>query len=339
MSSQRKDEFITLEHGSGGILSRELVESVIYPKLKSKMYPALNDATPFSLDGKGLMTTDTYTVNPPFFPGGDIGKLAVYGSGNDIAVSGGRPRMFSMGMVIEEGFPLPDLEGILESISSALEETDTAVITGDTKVVPRGKGGQIYINTSCIGELIAHPPLDPGRIVPGDKIIVSGPVGSHGAAVLAARERMSAGSSLVSDAASLFPLCEALFPLKEKIRFIRDATRGGVAAVMNEIISGRAVGIHADEERFPVLDEVASFTQILGLNPLEIANEGVLIAVIAGDAAEDAVEKLHRFPLGSHAALVGEITEQNPGKVVLTTRIGGRRFLGYPRGLLLPRIC
>jgi hydrogenase expression/formation protein HypE len=340
------DGKITLEHGSGGALSRELVENVIYPRLKNSFYGELTDAATLLLGRRGkeagpdlLFTTDTYTVQPYFFPGGDIGKLAVYGTCNDLAVSGGRPKYLSVGMVLEEGFPVADLERIADSIGAAAAETGTAVVTGDTKVVPRGRGGGIYINTSGIGERAAPVPLSAGRIIPGDKVICSGPVGSHGIALLAARERLSAGKAPVSDAAPLYPLCAELFGFGGELRFIRDATRGGAAAVCNEIVSGRNFGMRVEEERFPVLDNVRALAGILGLNPLEVANEGVFIAVVASASADGAAEKLRSLPGGSAAVCVGEVTEEHPGKVVLTTEIGGRRILGFPRGLLLPRIC
>lgn len=341
------DRQIKLEHGSGGALSRELVETVIYPRLKNKLYGELTDAASLvpGRSGTGgavpemLFTTDTYTVQPYFFPGGDIGKLSVYGTCNDLAVSGGRPRYLSIGMVLEEGFSIADLERIADSIGAAAEETGTSVVTGDTKVVPRGRGGGIYINSSGIGEQAVSVSLSAGRILPEDKVICSGPVGSHGIALLAAREKLTTGAAPVSDAAPLYPLCKELFSFGGGLRFIRDATRGGAAAVCNEIVSGRNFGIRLQEERFPVLEEVRALAGILGLNPLEVANEGVFIAVLAPAAADEAVQKLHAVPGGSAAACIGEITEEHPGKVVLITEIGGRRVLGFPRGLLLPRIC
>lgn len=330
---------ITLEHGSGGALSRELIENYIYPRFQSDVYSALSDAALLETAGKTLFTTDTYTVQPYIFPGGDIGKLAVCGTCNDLAVSGGKPRFLSMGMVLEEGFPLPDLEVVLDSAAASCGEIGVKVVTGDTKVVPKGKGGSIYINTAGIGELEAEVVPDCGRVVPGDKVVVSGPVGSHGIALLSAREDLPLTSPLNSDTASLYPLCKELFCLGEGLRFIRDATRGGVAAVCNEIVSGAGFGMELKETSFPVLKEVSALSEILGLNPLEVANEGVFIAVLAPEVLDDGMERLRAFPAGKHAACVGTITEDYRGKVVLTTAIGGRRTLGFPRGLLLPRIC
>lgn len=331
---------IQLEHGSGGALSRQLVEDLLYPRIKNRDYPELTDAALLRMRGRDfLFTTDTYTIQPYIFPGGNIGSLAVYGTCNDLAVSGGCPRYLSVGMVLEEGFPLADLEIIADSIRAASEETEISVVTGDTKVVPRGRGGGIYINTSGIGEPAASVPLSLNRILPGDKVICSGPVGTHGIALLAAREGLLPEASLASDAAPLFPLCKKLFELGEGLRFIRDATRGGAASVCNEMVSGREIGIELEEELFPVLPEVRSLAEILGLNPLEVANEGVFISVVSGPSASEALELLRSLRPGEHAACVGTVTEEHPGKVVLTTPVGGRRILGFPRGLLLPRIC
>ncbi len=331
--------FIRLEHGSGGALSRELVEELIYPILKSDTYTELNDAACISAKGDLLYTTDTYVIDPPFFPGGDIGKLAVFGTCNDLAVSGGKPDFLSVGLVLEEGFPLDQLKKILRSASSAAGENGVSILTGDTKVVPQGKGGGIFINTSGIGERRFPGDLSVSRITPGDRIIVSGPVGSHGITVLAAREHLSVGNRLESDCAFLFPLCESLYPLGKGLRFMRDATRGGLSAILNEIVSQAPFGIEAEEVNIPVLDPVRSVSDILGLNPLDVANEGVFVAVVAPDAANSAIEKLSRFETGKRAAVIGRVIEDHAGKVVLGTEIGGTRILDFPRGLLLPRIC
>ncbi len=340
MSGKNNEGVVQLEHGSGGALSRELVENILYPRLKNPDYPELTDASMLRASGtEFFFTTDTYTVQPYIFPGGDIGSLAVYGTCNDLAVSGGRPRYLSVGMVLEEGLPLSDLETIADSIREASKTVKVRVVTGDTKVVPRGKGGGIYINTSGIGEPVAAHVLSLEHIVPGDRVIVSGPVGSHGIALLAARENLHPGAGLSSDAASLFPLCERLCTLGKDLRFMRDATRGGVAAVCNEIVSRRGIGMDLEEEAFPLLPEVRSLARILGLNPLEVANEGVLVAVVAADAEEKALTLMRSLPLGENAASVGRISGEYPEKVILITAVGGRRILGNPRGLLLPRIC
>lgn len=330
---------VMLEHGSGGALSRELVDELIYPAFRSDAYPELTDSTRFALAGTGCLTTDSYTVDPLFFPGGDIGRLAVFGTCNDLAVAGAKPRFLSLGLIIEEGFAITDLKRILHSVSQAAGEAQVVVVTGDTKVVPKGRGGGIYLNTSGIGELVAHAPLGPHVIRPGDAVIVSGPVGAHGIAVMAARERLSVGAQISSDCAFLFPLCSPLLELGAELRFMRDATRGGIASVLNEAVAGSDAGIDLVEEHFPIDEAVRTVAEILGLYPLEIANEGVFIAVVSESSAARAVEALHAHPLGVRASIVGNVVSSHPGTVVLETEVGGKRILDFPHGLLLPRIC
>jgi hydrogenase expression/formation protein HypE len=332
-------ELITLEHGSGGALSRELTERIIYPCFQGPEYPELADATGFSIEGRALLTTDTYVVDPPFFPGGDIGRLAVFGTCNDLAVCGATPQYLSLGLVIEEGFAIADLVRILRSARAAADEAGVRIITGDTKVVPGGKGGGIFINTAGVGK--ASPDLDlrAARVQPGDRVLVTAAVGAHGLAILAARESLSIGAALHSDCADLYPLCAALGRLGPELRWMRDATRGGVAAVLNELTRGSTVGLEIEEEALPVEGPVAAAADLLGLSPLEIANEGVLVAVVAEPKLERALELLRAHPLGRNACGVGKVTAEHPGRVILQTAIGGRRILDLPRGLLLPRIC
>jgi hydrogenase expression/formation protein HypE len=333
------DEHIRLEHGSGGVLSRELVEQVIYPALRSAAYPALTDGTDIVCTSSMCMTTDTYVVDPPFFPGGDIGKLAVFGTCNDLAVSGAKPLYISLGFVLEEGFQTADLSRALNSIVEAAGEAGVAIVTGDTKVVPSGKGGGIYINSTGIGEKRFSGSLDPAGFCIGDVIILSGPVGAHGIAVMGAREGLPVGKSLMSDCANLFPLCEELYSLNGALRFLRDATRGGVAAVLNEIVSGLPLGVLIRESDIPVNPDVEAAADILGLNSLEVANEGVFIAVVASEAAESAIRLITRHTIGEKAAVIGSFLDGPPGRVFIETKIGGKRILDLPRGLLLPRIC
>lgn len=335
---------IRLEHGSGGALSRELVESVIYPAFRSEAYPELSDAGPIAPGAELLMTTDGYVVDPPFFPGGDIGRLAVFGTCNDLAVSGAEPVCMSLALIIEEGFPLDDLRRIVQSAAEAARAARVRVVTGDTKVVPKGTGGGVYITTTGIGRRVAPRALSTSRIRPGDSLIVSGPIGAHGLAILTARESLPVGSGLLSDTALLFPLASGLCSLGDSTRFMRDATRGGVAAVLNEIAGAGASdgigwGIEVDEESFPVSPEVRTVSELLGLNPLEIANEGVLVAVVAQSVPQHALKILHGLPGGRAACVVGRVSARHPGTVMMRTRIGGTRLLDYPRGLLLPRIC
>ena len=331
--------FVRLEHGSGGALSRELVEQVIHPFFRGASYEELADAAPFTLGGPGRITTDSYVVDPPFFPGGNIGSLAVIGTCNDLAVSGASPVCLTLGLVIEEGFAMASLEAALEGAAAAAAEARVPVVTGDTKVVPTGKGGGLFINTTGVGELRFAPGISARRIEPGDRVLVSAPVGAHGIAVLAAREKLSVGADLRSDCALLYPLCAALFGLAADLRFLRDATRGGLAAVLNEIARDAGLALEVDEGAVPVDPAVASVADLLGLDPLEIANEGVLVAVVAARSAERALAALRGHALGSRAAIVGEVKAERTGRVTLATRVGGRRILDFPRGILLPRIC
>jgi hydrogenase expression/formation protein HypE len=335
---------IRLEHGSGGALSRQLVEEVIYPLFSSDAYAELSDAGAVSPGSDLVVTTDGYVVDPPFFPGGDIGRLAVFGTCNDLAVSGARPLCMALALVIEEGFPMADLCRLLASAAAAAGEAGVRVVTGDTKVVPRGAGGGVYITTTAVGRRLSSHPLSPSKIREGDRVLVSGPVGSHGLAILAARESLPVGAGLRSDAALLFPLAAGLVGLGPSLRFMRDATRGGVAAVLNEAASppaprSAAWGIEVDEDAFPVLPEVRTAAALLGLSPLEVANEGVLVAVVDSGVEAAALGALRAHPLGRLSAAVGTVTSSRPGAVVLRTGIGGRRILDFPRGLLLPRIC
>ncbi|MBE3063922.1 MAG: hydrogenase expression/formation protein HypE [Spirochaetes bacterium] len=340
----RDTGFIRLEHGSGGALSRELIETVIYPAFRSDAYPELSDAGPIAPGADLLVTTDGYVVDPPFFPGGDIGRLAVFGTCNDLAVSAAEPVCLALALIIEEGFPLDDLRRVIQSAAEAARAARVRVVTGDTKVVPRGTGGGVYITTTGIGRRILPHSLSVSRIGEGDTVIVSGPIGAHGLAILAARESLPVGSGLLSDTALLFPLASGLCSLGGSLRFMRDATRGGVAAVLNEIAGsgasdGLGWGIEVDEESFPVSPEVRTVSDLLGLNPLEVANEGVLVAVVANSALQEALAILHALPGGRAASMVGRVSARNPRTVTMRTRMGGTRVLDYPRGLLLPRIC
>ncbi len=333
------EPLIRLEHGSGGALSRDLVESIVYPAFASDAYPELSDASPLEPGSDLLLTTDGYVVDPPFFPGGDIGKLCVFGTCNDLAVCGARPLSLSLAMTLEEGVPIPLVQRALASAASAAQEAGARIVTGDTKVVPRGKGGGLFFTTAGVGRRVFPHPLSPSRVRPGDVVIVSGPLGAHGVTILAARESLPVGTTLHSDAASLYPLASALFPLGESLRFMRDATRGGVSAVLNEAAGGASWGLEVEEDGFPVDPDVKAVCDLLGLNPLEIANEGVLVAIVAGEASAKALEAMQSLPLGRKARLVGKATTENAGRVTMVTSIGGRRLLDFPRGLLLPRIC
>lgn len=338
MGSENAD-VVRLEHGSGGAAARELVETVIWPRFRGPRYSELADAALLRLSGEILFTTDSYVVDPLFFPGGDIGRLAVFGTCNDISVCGGEPRFLSLALVIEEGLPRGELEAVLDSVAAAAAEARVEVVTGDTKVVPAGRGGRLFAAASGIGARVFPHELSPSRIRPGDRVLVSGPLGAHGLAVLAAREHLPVGAPVRSDCALLHPMCERLFDLGEGLRFARDATRGGLAAVLNEACSGLPFGMLIDEAAIPVDANVAAAAAILGLDPLEVANEGVLVAVAAPECADQALGLLRSTAVGRLASIVGAVAAERAGRVVLETRAGGRRFLDFPRGLLLPRIC
>jgi hydrogenase expression/formation protein HypE len=330
---------IKLEHGSGGALSRDLVESVIHPLFRGDAYPELLDAGPVEPGSDLLLTTDGYVVDPPFFPGGDIGRLSVFGTCNDLSVCGALPLSLSLSLIIEEGFGMEELRRALESVAAAASQAGVRVVTGDTKVVPRGRGGGLFMTTAGLGRREFLHGLSPARIREGDSVIVSGPVGAHGLTVLAARESLPVGEGLRSDMACLHPAVRLLFPLGERLRFMRDATRGGVAAVLNEAVHGTALGLEVQETAFPVSEDVLAVSSLLGVNPLETANEGVFVAFVAPDAEAEALAALASHPLGREARCVGHVSKKNPRSVILTTRIGGRRVMDFPRGLLLPRIC
>lgn len=333
------DATIRLEHGSGGALSRDLVDELIFPRFRGANYRRLSDATVVEGITRPCFTTDSFVVDPPFFPGSDIGRLAVFGTCNDLAVSGARPVAISLGVILEEGFAVGDFERVLDSVAGACEEAGVGVVTGDTKVVPRGSGGGIYLNTAGLGEMTCAASLDPAGMEVGDRLILSGPIGSHGIAVLAAREGLPVGRTVVSDCANLFPACDRLYALGDHLKIMRDATRGGVAAVTNELVEDTELSFSIDEASTPVQGEVAAAAGTLGLSPLEIANEGVFLAVVSADRADEAIMLLREVAPCDSARIVGEVRKEPAGRVVLETRIGGRRLVDYPRGLLLPRIC
>ncbi len=325
-------------HGSGGRLMNDLINNTIRSRFGTDALQ-LDDAAVLDLPaGRIAFTTDTFTITPVFFPGGDIGRLAVNGTVNDLAVMGAVPRAMSCGLIIEEGFPLENLEKILDSMAREAEKAGVRIVTGDTKVVPHGKADGIFINTSGIGVFEEAPVR--GEIRPGDRIIISGTIGDHGMAVMATRQNLSFAGNLRSDCAHLNHLIAAV--LKEHrgdIRFMRDPTRGGVASVLNEIVSCVRVSAMLAEEDLPVTEEVRGLSEILGIEPLYSANEGKVLMVADPAAAESIVGIMRSMEHGEHAAIIGEINEEFPGKAYLATSIGGRRILPLLTEEQLPRIC
>lgn len=335
-----KNDLILLGHGSGGRLSHQLLDELIIPALSGAVPGGGNDAALLSVGGAKLaFTTDSYVVDPIFFPGGDIGSLAVNGTVNDLSMMGARPLHLSVGLIIEEGFSRSDLAKILSSMRQAADRAGVTVVTGDTKVVPRGKADRIFINTAGIGVLEHSLAIDGSRAKPGDRIIVSGTIGDHGITVLAAREGLELTSAVQSDCAPLNELVTGLLEEGERLHVLRDPTRGGVATTLKEIALQSDVTITLREDALPQREEVKGVCAILGLDPLYVANEGKLLAFVAPEAAESALARLKAHPLGADAAIIGEVTAAGGGKVVMQTAVGGMRGVEMLAGEQLPRIC
>lgn len=331
------DEIITLDYGSGGKKTSRLIESMIVPSLSNPVLNELGDGAILPGWERLVFSTDSFVVDPIFFPGGDIGKLSVCGTVNDIAVCGGVPRFLSCAFIIEEGMKLSELERIVASIGEYCEKAGVQVVTGDTKVVEKGRGDGIYINTAGIG-VLKYPGLTPRAIRPGDTVIVSGTVGDHGTAVMLARNGMLRGD-IRSDCAPLNALTEAILSAGAGVRVLRDPTRGGVATTLNEFVEGSGVGIELDEDAIPVRGEVRAACDMLGLDPMYCANEGKLLCVVDPDGAETVLSAMRRTDEGADAAIIGTVTERYPGRVVMRTGLGGSRILQKLTGAQLPRIC
>ena len=331
---------ILLAHGSGGKATHQLIDDVLVPRLENSFLKELTDSALLPVaDGNILFTTDGYVVDPPFFPGGDIGKLAVNGTVNDLAVCGGKPLYVSLALIIEEGFPLDNLDAIIQSVADAASEAGVKIVTGDTKVVGHGSADKIFITTSGIAVLHPYTSLSIKNIRPGDKIILSGSIGDHGIAVMLEREGLELKSNIISDTAPLHKMAEEMLQERSAIRFMRDPTRGGIATTLNEISLQSQLGVIIYETAIPIKSEVAGASEILGLDPLYIANEGKLIAIVDPGQADKILSIMQRNRYGCDAAIIGTMTEDFPGKVILKTRIGGSRIVDMLAGEQLPRIC
>lgn len=325
-------------HGGGGKLSEELVEHLFRPAFDSQ--GEMCDAAVFEVNaGRLAYSTDSYVVHPLFFPGGDIGKLAVHGTVNDLAMMGATPLVMSVGFILEEGFELEALGRIAQSMGEAAHRCGVKIVTGDTKVVDRGHGHGVYINTSGIGCLPQGRKLGPERARGGDAILVSGPLGNHGMAIMSLREGLEFESTIESDTACLSPLVELLMENPEQVRVLRDPTRGGLASSLNEIAKSSGVGMMLEERRLPVDPDVKGACEFLGLDPLYVANEGKLVAIVAPEAADGLLARLLSHPLGRGAARIGYCTEERSGMVALKTAFGGTRVVDTQVGEQLPRIC
>lgn len=331
------DEIISLDYGSGGKKTARLIEKLILPRLDNPALRELGDGAIVDGGEKLVFSTDSFVVSPLFFPGGDIGKLSVCGTVNDLSMCGAEPKFLSCSFIVEEGFPFSQLERIVASMAAQCEKAGVQIVTGDTKVVEKGRGDGIYINTAGIG-VLRHPGLSPGNIRPGDKVLVSGFVGDHGTAVMLARNRMMQGE-IASDCAALNGLTEAILTAAPGVRVLRDPTRGGVATTLNEFVEGTALGIELEEAWIPVRPQVQAACDMLGLDPLYCANEGKLLAVAAPADADKVLAAMKNHELGTDAAIVGEVTERYPGKLTLRTAFGGSRVLQKLSGAQLPRIC
>jgi hydrogenase expression/formation protein HypE len=336
-----KSDVILLGHGSGGKLSHQLLDDLIVPILSGVDQRDQNDAAVLAEQrGRLAFTTDSYVVDPIFFPGGNIGDLAIHGTVNDLAMAGATPLAISVGLILEEGLEVSELRRILESMRAAAGEASVAIVTGDTKVVPRGKADKIFINTSGIGVIEHDLEISGNNAQAGDKILINGTIGDHGMAVLACREGLELESSIVTDSAPLNGMVNELIEgLGEQLHTLRDPTRGGVATTLKEIALQSQVEITLDEAALPINPSVGGACAILGLDPLFVANEGKLLAFVAGEVADQALAILQRHPHGEQAAIIGEVTATAPGKVRLKTAIGGLRAIEMLAGEQLPRIC
>ncbi len=319
----------------------DLIDGLFRPAFANPLLDQRNDQAIFPVrSGRLALTTDSFVISPLFFPGGNIGSLAVHGTVNDLAMGGAEPLYLTAGFVLEEGFPLADLARIVEAMGAAARDAGVAIVTGDTKVVERGKGDGVFINTAGVGRVRDDTTLaaDTGR--PGDKIVVSGTIGDHGVAIMSQRAGLAFETTLESDSASLHGLVAAMLDAAgPAVRTLRDPTRGGVAATLNELAQCAGVGIRVDEDALPIREAVRGASELLGLDPLNVANEGKLIAVVAADAADAVVTALRSQPLGAEAAVIGEVVDDSLRLVRMRTRIGGERVVDWLHGEQLPRIC
>jgi hydrogenase expression/formation protein HypE len=331
---------VLLGHGSGGRLSAELLQKVFLPALQNPALNSLNDQALVSVDGVRLaFTTDSFVVKPLFFPGGDIGSLAVNGTINDLAMGGAEPFYLSAAFILEEGLPLETLQRIVASLAKAAQEAGVAVVTGDTKVVERGKGDGLFINTSGIGRVLPGINLSADQARPGDTIILNGSIGDHGITILSQREGLEFESPIVSDCAALHTLTAAMLEASPAIRCMRDPTRGGLSSALNEIAAQSRVGMELDESTIPIQEAVRGACELLGLDPLYVANEGKLVAIVDSGQAERIVAAMRAHPLGKQARIIGRVTQANPGLVIMRTSLGTTRIVDMLAGDQLPRIC
>lgn len=333
-------DVITLGHGSGGLLTHKLLQSGVFDILKNDLLDQQHDGASFELNGKVAFSSDSYVITPAFFPGGNIGELAINGTVNDLAMCGAIPQYLSLAFIIEEGLPMTEFWEILSAIKGAAEKANIRIVTGDTKVVEKGKGDKIFINTSGIGKIHPKASIHHNRIEAGDKVIISGNIATHGIAIMSVRKGLEFETSIESDTANLNHTVEKLIDrFGTDIKFLRDPTRGGVASVLNEIAELTQLGFELDQKNIPVDEQVEGACEMLGLDALYVANEGLFIAVVKPAIADEFLSLLRNDENGTNAAIIGEAGNEHPGKVLLKSRIGGRRVVNYLTGEQLPRIC
>ncbi|HEX4119465.1 MAG TPA: hydrogenase expression/formation protein HypE [Verrucomicrobiae bacterium] len=331
---------IVLAHGSGGKLTHQLIQRMLLPQFRNELLEPLHDGAVFSVNGVNLaFSTDSFVVNPIFFPGGDIGKLAICGTVNDLAMCGAKPLYLSAGFILEEGLRMEDFRRVVESMKQTAAEAGVLLVTGDTKVVDRGKGDKIFINTSGIGVVEAGVRIGPGRAEVGDKIIINGAMAMHGIAIMSVREGLAFETEITSDCAPLNGLVATMLKACPDVHVLRDPTRGGIASAMSEIAEQAGVGIHLNEAAIPISEEVKGACEILGFDPLYVANEGKLLAIVPGESAGIVLAAMRGHALGAEAAIIGEVVEEHPGFVTMRTRVGGNRVVDMLSGEQLPRIC
>ncbi|MBN1376071.1 MAG: hydrogenase expression/formation protein HypE [Dehalococcoidia bacterium] len=330
---------ILLAHGSGSKLSHDLIEKILVPPINNTILSRMDDSAVFDLSGRLAFTTDSYVVSPIFFPGGDIGKLAVCGTVNDLSMNGARPLYISLALIIEEGLELDELRRVIESVRQTVDEAGVQIVTGDTKVVNHGKADRLFINTAGIGVIDNGVDISGANAKPGDKIILSGGIGEHGVAVMSQREGLQFNIPVSSDCAPLNGLVQDMLAASRNIRSLRDPTRGGLASTLNEFARQSDVGLDIEEVKIPVHDSVRGACELLGLDPLFIANEGKLVAVVAPEDAQKVMDTMKKNPYASQSAIIGEVTGSHKGRVVMQTRIGSSRIIDIPAGEILPRIC
>ena len=330
---------VLLAHGSGGKLAHELICGSFISELDNPLLAPMDDAAVFAAPGRLAFTTDSYVVRPIFFPGGDIGRLAVSGTVNDLSMVGAKPLYLSLAFIIEEGLPFEDLERIVKSIKDTAGEAGVKIVTGDTKVVERGSADKLFINTAGVGEVPPRVNISGHSAKPGDAVILSGTIGDHGIAVLSQREGLRFGTSLESDCAPLNRLVADMIEVSDNIHSLRDPTRGGLASTLNELAGQSGVSITIEEADIPIREEVRSACEMLGLDPLHIANEGKLVAVVDAADADKIVARMRLNKYGRNAAVIGRVQEGRPGRVTMKTRLGTSRVIDMLVGEPLPRIC